>query len=60
LKNAGYDLSEDQLRIIERGADSRTNPSDHLPTEFYYDQETVDLVAKNERLIIEKYSYSTP
>jgi hypothetical protein len=60
LENAGYDLSEDQIQLIEQGADNRTNPSEHLPTEFYYDEETVDLVARNEKLIIEKYDYSPP
>jgi hypothetical protein len=60
LTNAGYELGEDQIQIIKQGADNRTNPSDHLPTEFYYDEETVDLVARNEKLIIEKYSYSPP
>lgn len=60
LKNAGYDLSEDKIRIIEQGAENRTNPSEHLPAEFYYDDETVDLVAKKEKLLVEKYSYSPP
>ena len=60
LEAAGYELGDEQIGIINAGADNRTNPSEHLPTEFYYDQETVDLVAQNEKLIIEKYSYSPP
>jgi len=60
LKNAGYELSEGQIQVIQQGADYRTNPSDHLPSGFYYDQETAGLVAEHERLIIEKYCYDPP
>jgi hypothetical protein len=57
LKSAGYELSEDQIRIIRKGAENRTNPSEHLPPEFYYDEETTGLVRDQEQLIIEKYAY---
>lgn len=60
LEAAGYSLSDEQVSTIKSGAENRTNPSEHLPTEFYYDEETVDLVAKNEKLFIEKYAYSPP
>lgn len=60
LKQAGYELSPDQIQAIKTGAENRTNPSDHLPPKFYYDDETAKLVAKNEKLIIEKYAYSPP
>jgi hypothetical protein len=60
LESAGYKLSDQQIGTIKSGSENRTNPSQHLPTEFYYDDETVDLVARNEKLIIEKYSYSPP
>jgi hypothetical protein len=60
LEAAGYRLSDGQISTIKRGAENRTNPSEHLPTEFYYDEETAGLVARNEKLIIEKYAYSPP
>jgi hypothetical protein len=57
LKGAGYTLGENQIQAVRSGAENRTNPSEHLPPEFYYDDETADLVNEHERFIIEKYNY---
>jgi hypothetical protein len=60
LNQAGYQLSRDQIQTIKTGAESRTNPSDHLSPEFYYDEEAAGLVRDREKLIIEKYGYRPP
>jgi len=38
----------------------KTNSSSHKKASFYYDEETLDLVAQKDRLIIEKFSYERP
>lgn len=45
--------------VLEKGG-KKTNASKHLPSRDYYDQETNDLIAEKEALIIEKYNYSSP
>jgi hypothetical protein len=60
LKRAGYTLDPKKLQAIRSGAASRTNPSRHLPSGQYYDEDTARLVGEKERLIIEKYDYSPP
>ena len=58
LCSAGYHLTEEQLRNIRTA--KRRNASNHQETKFYYDTETVDLVAKKEKFLIEKYNYKPP
>ena len=58
LKAVGHDVNgaaESKLR----GA-TRTNTSNHRPTRDYYDDETIDLVARKEAFIIAKYGYQPP
>jgi len=38
----------------------RTNASSRKGVDFYYDEETIDLVALKDRFIIEKFSYEQP
>ncbi len=42
------------------GAAERTNSSKRRDAAFYYDDETIALVAEKERFIIDKYAYSPP
>jgi hypothetical protein len=56
LRAIGFDLSAGQLAIIH-GLE-RTNVTNHKPKEYYYDDETIDLVHQRERFIIEKHGYA--
>jgi len=59
LRLCGYDSPEIERRIVgSRG--SKTNKSQHMGTGFYYNEETIQLVAERERLIVEKYGYEPP
>jgi hypothetical protein len=58
LRKAGYRLSEEQTTLIR--STQKTNISQHHPTGYYYDQETLELVMRKEQFIIEKYSYAPP
>lgn len=58
IKQAGYNLSDSQLNLIVQS--SKTNKSKHFDSAYYYDDETIDLVAEKEKFIIEKYSYEPP
>jgi hypothetical protein len=58
LEKAGYPVSAEQREAIKNSG--KTNRSKRNKAAFYYDQETLDLVAERERFLIEKYGYSPP
>lgn len=58
LTLAGYTIDGSVSEAIF--AERRSNTTEHQPTEYYYDEEMRDLVAKKERLIIERYGYEPP
>jgi len=58
LRSVGYRLTSTQQAVIHRG--ERSNASAHSETAFYYDPETIRLVAEREQFLIEKYRYSPP
>lgn len=60
LGEAGYRFSEQQLNAIRRREGGKTNVSQRNPVEFYYDDETIALVAERDRYLIEKYGYQPP
>lgn len=60
LSEAGYSFSEKQLRAIRNQNDEKTNVSERKSADFYYDEETVALVAERDRYLIEKYGYVAP
>lgn len=64
LKNAlclaGYALSEEEVQRIDDAGRRKTNRSEHRPPRDYYDDETRELVAQRERLIIRKHGYMGP
>jgi hypothetical protein len=55
LANAGYCLEPSRTVVLD--AQQRTNVSSHRETSFYYDQETWELVASRDSLIVSKYKY---
>ena len=59
LKLSGYTSLELQDRII-KSREKRRNTSRHKEAGYYYDKETIQLVAEKERFIIEKYGYVAP
>ena len=61
LTAAGYNLTSAQSQKIYSGKQAKQNTSKHLPSDFYYDKETIEPVGeKKERLIIKKYGYRLP
>ena len=60
LDLCGYTLTSDQKEKILLGSQEKLNISIHKKPIFYYDEETIELVRKKERLIISKYNYSGP
>ena len=60
LSDAGHSFSQDQLRAIRNHKDGKTNVSERQSADFYYDEETVALVAERDRYLIEKYDYAAP
>ena len=58
LRMAGHEITEAAETRIR--AAQRTNTSEHGPTREYYDKETIDLVARREAFIIQKYGYTPP
>jgi hypothetical protein len=60
LVAAGHDLADSQKTSLLEDARIRINDSRHLPYSDYYDDETIDLIATRERLIIDKYGYQPP
>lgn len=59
LQETGYELNQEQIQQIQKP--ERTNSSSRVKgISYYYDQETLDLVAEKEQLIIQKYGYSVP
>lgn len=44
----------------EHFSGNRTNSSSHKKVSFYYDEESLDLVAQKDKFIIEKFSYKRP
>ncbi|MDZ4262148.1 MAG: hypothetical protein U1B30_07440 [Pseudomonadota bacterium] len=53
-------LSEEQLAFIQQGKNEKTNTSSRKSVDFYYDAETIQLVAEKEAFIIARYDYQPP
>ena len=60
LARAGYELDAEQTARILDSRGHKTNTSEHRESEYYYDDETVELVRERERLIVEKHGYPGP
>jgi hypothetical protein len=60
LRLAGYTLADAQVAAIRRQDAGKTNASQRRPAEYYYDAESLALVAERERFLIEKYRYDPP
>ena len=58
LEQANYTIDEQKLSAIY--SSPVTNASTRSSVEFYYDAETIELVSKKEKFIIDKYSYQPP
>ncbi len=58
LRCAGYGLTDEQVDGIH--AAEKTNISSREDVGYYYDEETVEMVMRMERFIIEKYGYVPP
>jgi len=58
LQEAGRLLSQEEILSLKNK--TKTNASKRKSTDFYYDQETINLVANKEKFIINKYEYMPP
>lgn len=55
LDEVGITYSNDDLRSRKK-----TNTSEHRGADFYYDRETIDLIAAHDFLVIEEFGYQVP
>lgn len=60
LDEAGVELSKQQKAEILNKEGGKTNASKRKPASFYYDAESLALVAQGDRYLIEKYGYRPP
>jgi hypothetical protein len=60
LSEAGHPLEDMQAEAIRNKKTEKTNVSERRPARFYYDEDTVELVALREQYLIEKYGYHAP
>lgn len=60
IASAGYTLSDEQTRLILDGKHNKTNASVHRDSRYYYDADSAALLARHERLIIDKHGYASP
>ena len=60
LAEAGCSLTEEQAGVIRNKEAGKTNVSERKPARYYYDDETMALVARRDRYLIEKYGYHPP
>ncbi len=60
LQAAGVALDESQQTAIRQGKSGKTNTSRRKPASYYYDPQSIQLVADREAWLIEKYHYSPP
>jgi len=60
LEKAGIRLTDDQKADIYSAKSQKTNTSDRKGVEYYYDQESIELVAERESLVIDINNYEAP
>ena len=60
LNNAGVTLSQEQVSLISSRDGGKTNASKRKQMSYYYDEETIELVARGDRYLIERYGYQPP
>ena len=60
LESAGHSLHKDDREALLEAKNTRTNASSHYPAGYYFDSDTIVLVARREKLIIETYGYQPP
>jgi len=60
LTRAGVLLTEQQSASILNKESGKTNISRRKPAAFYYDDEAIELVARGDKFLIEKYGYEPP
>lgn len=58
LEKFGYNIDGKTKDLILNSG--KTNVSKRLKANHYYDEETINLIAEKEKLIIEKYNYKPP
>jgi hypothetical protein len=60
LENGGVELTEEQRTWICAGKTQKTNTSAREGVEYYYDQDSIELIKDRESLIIEMHDYKPP
>lgn len=60
LERAGYEVTDEIEEYVMNAKAERKNRSAHRSTEYYYDNDSIELVRRSERFIIEEYNYKAP
>ncbi len=60
LERAGYPPRAEQREALLQARSRKTNSSRRRSTDFYYDESSIELVARREALIIEEHGYQPP
>ncbi|MGA1868176.1 MAG: hypothetical protein ACMUJM_06470 [bacterium] len=60
LHDAGHTIDKKIILQIYNNINKKINQSEHLDPKYYYDKETIGLVAQRDKFLIEKYSYAPP
>jgi hypothetical protein len=60
LEEAGISLDRAAVDLIRGNSSNKTNVSKHRDTDYYYDSDSLAIVAERERFIIDKFSYIKP
>ncbi|MEL7310231.1 MAG: hypothetical protein AAFN07_01860 [Pseudomonadota bacterium] len=60
IRKSGFTLTREQESAILASSKKKTNTSERRPVGFYYDAETLALVARREAFVIERHGYEPP
>lgn len=60
LSAANINIETDQRKYVLDNKNKKTNTSKRRSTNYYYDQESINLVAERESLIIKNHNYKPP
>ncbi len=60
LRDTGITLTDEQLHSLMNKDEGKTNASRRKSMAYYYDSETIDLVAHGDKYLIDRYGYQPP
>ena len=60
LHASGTELDDEQIDALRKSDGERTNASARRPASYYYDADTIALVAERDAYLIDKYGFAPP